>query len=333
MTLAMRTGSAGLGWSFCVCYLQWMFLHRRHRIEPGNCLAHCFVCYWLLALGGCGAVTSRDDGSGLGNSNQPISKLVGFAQISGQGKQPSHARLWRADLAVLPYAIIENDRVHLHNIRDCEYRTEDDYDVRHFSREVLLSEVRSIDFIVVPFKNAPAIAHTMLSFGLANGEYLVFSVEARLEEGEQYAALASANKQFELMWVVGTERDLIRLRTDVRNVDVYLYPTRATPAQAQDVFLAAVARVNEIARSPEFYDLLDNNCTTNIVDMINRLKPGAIPQDIRIVLPGHSDRLAYDLGLLAAQGPFEQVKASSRINLAAQLNANSPRFSQLIRQQ
>lgn len=232
---------------------------------------------------------------------------------------------------VLPYAQIDGDRVHLFNIRDCEYRSEEDYDVRHFDRQVALDSVRSIDFIVVPFKEAPTIAHTMLSFGLNDGEHIVFSVEARLEQGENYAAIAGANKEFELMWVVGTENDLIRLRTEVRDVDVYLYEIDVTPQQASDAFLACVARVNEIARDPEFYDLITNNCTTNIVDMVNSLKPGYIRPDIRVVLPGHSDRLAYDLGLLKKQGPFEHVRASSKINAVARLNADAPNFSAAIR--
>ncbi len=96
----------------------------------------------------------------------------------------SHQRNWRPDLSVLPYAEIRNDRVRLYNIRDCEYRTEESYDVRHFDREILLADVRTIDFIVVPFKETPMLAHTMLSFGMANGEHLVFSVEARLQQGQ-----------------------------------------------------------------------------------------------------------------------------------------------------
>ncbi|WP_197355382.1 Lnb N-terminal periplasmic domain-containing protein [Aureliella helgolandensis] len=274
-----------------------------------------------------------DDRSALAKlAANPVTYIVEDLRSRLPAKEPTHARLWRSDLAVLPYAEIESDRVVLHNIRDCEYRTEEDYDVRHFDRQVFLKDVQSLDFIVVPFKNTPALAHTMLSFGLADGQHLVFSAEARLEQHETYSAVASASKEFELMWIVGTERDLVRLRTEVRNVDVYIYPLKISPVQAQSVFLGAVARVNAIARTPEFYDLLTNNCTTNIVDMVNSLKPDAIPSDIRVLLPGHSDRLAYDLGLLAMPGTFEQVKAASRINLAAHLNAQDPNFSQAIRQ-
>ncbi|MEO8272252.1 MAG: DUF4105 domain-containing protein, partial [Aureliella sp.] len=238
-------------------------------------------CSSIVASAPVGVATAGQASTGrLGR----LASLVGVPR----NKVPSHDRLWRPDLAVLPYAQIEHDRVQLKNIRDCTYRSENDYDVRHFDRQVMLSDVRTIDFIVVPFVNTPLIAHTMLSFGLASGEQIVFSVEARLEQGENYALVAGTNHDYELMWVVGTERDLIRLRTEVRKVDVFLYRTRATPEQVQRVFLAAVARVNQIVRQPEFYDLVSNNCTTNIVDMVNELRPGSVPPDIRVVLPGHS---------------------------------------------
>ena len=309
------------------------------------CATHQLLKRTLLAifvvagatLLGCNALTHRSQSAG--EIDRPTGKWQDKFAATRQRitkarlpeKAPSHQRDWRSDLAVLPYADIRSDRVQLFNIRNCNYRTENDYDVRHFDREIQLSDVRSIDFIVVPFKETPLLAHTMLSFGLADGEHIVYSVEARLQKGQSYAAIGGAMNEFELIYVVGTEKDLIRLRTDVRKVDVYLYPILATPPQVQKVFLAATARVNEISRQPEFYDTLTNNCTTNIVDLINELRPGAIPQDIRVLLPGHSDRLAYDLGLLAVQGPFDQIKAASRINLAAQLNSEASDFSQKIR--
>ena len=294
----------------------------------------------LLLLNGCGRVYSRHNAAEGSVSNLaaegPIasvpSQIRSALDKALPAKQASHVRNWRPDLMVLPYAEIRSDRVYLYNIRDCEYRTEEDYDVRHFDRQVFLSDVQSIDFIVVPFQESAALAHTMLSFGLADGQHIVFSAEARLEQGEGYAALLGATNEYELMWVVGTERDLIRLRTDVRDVDVYMYRLRATPEEVQKLFLGSLARVNEIARRPEHYDLFTNNCTTNIADLVNSLRPGYLPQDLRILLSGHSDKLVYDLGLLAASGPFEQIKAASKINLVAKLHSDAPNFSQAIRQ-
>jgi Domain of unknown function (DUF4105) len=265
-----------------------------------------------------------------GRIAKSVNAVWASTRIKSSSK-PSHDHVWKANLSVLPHAKIDSDRVRLYNIRDTYYRSEDNYDVRHFDRVVMLNEVQSIDFIVVPFKNTPSLAHTMISFGLANGDHIAFSVEARLEQGESYSPLNGSMKSYELMWVAGTERDLIGLRTTIRMDDVYLYRTTVQPEQAKQVFLAAVARVNEIARTPEFYDTLTNNCTTNIVDMVNKLRPGTFQEDIRLVLPGHSDKMLYDHGMIRATGTFEQVRQASRINLAANLNFGSPNFSQLIR--
>jgi len=240
----------------------------------------CTLLGWgvLSTSSGCNSLPTRDlteDGA--------IAKTVGFITAADpETAGPSHDRNWRPDLAVLPYAEIASDRVHLHNIRDCEYRGEEDYDVRHYDRQILLDDVVSIDFIVVPFKEAPAIAHTRLSFGLRDGEHIVFSVEARLEQGEDYSLIPSASGQYELMWVVGTERDLIRLRTDVRDVDVYLYPIKATPEQVRKVFVAGSERINEIAERPEAHDLLKNNFTTHNGGMVKHPKPGTLPSVARV---------------------------------------------------
>ncbi len=293
---------------------------------------------WLVALvivmhlAGCSVIRQPPQPSPQSHGVEDTASPSRFRLTANVRKKvPSHTRVWRPDLLVLPHAEIGLDKIKIYNIRDCHYRTEENYDVRHFDREFALRDVQSVDFIVVPFQNAPLLAHTMLSFGLTNGEQIVVSVEARLEQGESYSAIAGALKDFELIYVVGTERDLIRLRTEVRKVDVYLYRTRVTPEQAQRLLLAMLGRVNELARRPEFYDVITNNCTTNIVQHINELRPGTVPQDIRVLLPGHSDRLAYDLGLLAAQGPFEQIKASSKINLVARLHDDAADFSARLR--
>ncbi len=103
------------------------------------------------------------------------------------------------------------------------------------------------------------------------------------------------------MYLVGRRRTrLIPLRTEVRDVEVFLYQGNAEPDQVQDLLVDMLQRLNKLAKEPEYYDTLTNNCYTNIVDHINRLRPGTIRLDPRVWLPGHSDRLAYGLGLLKA---------------------------------
>ena len=135
------------------------------------------------------------------------------------------------------------------------------------------------------------------------------------------------------MYIIGDERDLILLRTSIRDVEVYLYPGRAEPGQVQDLLVDMLARVNKLQREPEFYDSLTNNCTTNLVNHVNKLRPGRIPFDVRVLLPGHSDRLAYELGLLDIDGRFEYARENAKVNVLAQLNSDSPEFSKRIRRQ
>ena len=244
---------------------------------------------------------------------------------------PSNHRNWTPDLAVLPYVEFDGDRVTLHNIRNCTYQSDENYIVRHYDKTFDLNELESVDFMVVPFKGFPSLAHTMLSFGFANGEQLGVSVEARLEEGERYSPVLGSLRQFELTYVVADERDLIVRRTKHRDVDVYLYETVATPEQTRDLFEDVVRRVNKLYMEPEFYDTLRNNCTTNIARHINRLNPGRVPYELRIALPGFSDHLAYELGLLRRYGSFESTKRRARVTSRANRHAEHREFSTRIR--
>ena len=261
--------------------------------------------------------------------------VAGFVKSGKLAKTTPNldSKNFRADLAMLPFVDFDGDEITIHHVRDCRYRSEDDYDVRHYDMRFQLSDVKTIDFIVVPFKESSLLAHTMLSFGLADGRHFVISVEARLGVEESYSAVAGAGRRFPLMYIIGDERDLILLRTSIRDVEVYLYPGRAEPGQVQDLLVDMLARVNKLQREPEFYDSFTNNCTTNLVNHVNKLRPGRIPFDVRVLLPGHSDRLAYELGLLDIDGRFEYARENAKINVLAQLNADNPEFSKRIRRQ
>ena len=260
--------------------------------------------------------------------------LASFFPAVGGGctsaPRPSNARDWSPDQAVLATADFKRDRVEVRNIRNCTYLTADDYVVDHYDKTFDLDDLETVDFVMVPFKGAPALAHTLLSFGFAGGDYLAVSVEVRKERGETYSVVGGLLQQFEIMYVVADERDAVRLRTDYRHDDVYVYRARATPKQVRALFVDVMKRVNELAKKPEFYDTLTNNCTTNIARHINSLAPDRVPTDPRILLPGYSDRLAYDLGLLETDLPFAQAKKQARV-ASADSRAAAGDFSQAIR--
>lgn len=245
---------------------------------------------------------------------------------------PSNDRAWTPDQAILPTAEFRGNLVKVHNVRYCDYRSDEDFTVRYDERVFDLDEIHSVDFIVAPFPDQPQVAHTMLSFGFDDNEHVAVSVEIRKELGERYSPVNGALRQYELTYVVADERDVIRLRTDQWLQDVYLYRTKATPKQARQLFLNVMRRVNKLAEEPEFYDTLTNNCTTNIVDHINELAPNRIPFDHRIVLPGLADEYAYDLGLIDSPYSFARTKRRAKINSLAYRFRDAPDFSEKIRQ-
>ncbi|XZE21436.1 DUF4105 domain-containing protein [Pirellulaceae bacterium SH449] len=277
---------------------------------------------WVILLTGCGQKVQ---------DRQLLRETGGIRNRFLQKEAQSMGRVWRPDLAILPFAEFKGNKITIRHVRNCRYRTEEDYDVRHYDLTFNLDDVVNVDFIVVPFKETSLLAHTMLSFGLRSGEHFCISVEARLDQGESYSAIGGLRKKFELIYVIADERDVIPLRTNTRDVEVYLYRGRATPDQTQNLLVGMLDRSNKLQREPEFYDLINNNCTTNLVSHVNQLRPGKVPFDWRVILPGHSDRLAYELGLIQSQGSFEQTKKLANITMLARSHSQDPNLSLIIR--
>lgn len=245
--------------------------------------------------------------------------------------QPSNEREWSADQARLASAQIVGERLTLRNVRNAVYRSPQDYDVRWEDRVFDLARLESVWFVVEPFADWRGPAHTLLSFGFGDGEFIAISVEIRKERGESYSPLLGLLRQYELVYVVGDERDLIGLRANHRRDEVYLYPVRATPEAMRALLRSMLERVNALAAQPEFYDTLRNNCTSNIVDHIELIAPGRVPFSFKTLLPAWSDDLAYDLGLIATDLPRERYRAAHRINDLAQAHADREDFSEGIR--
>ena len=269
----------------------------------------------------------------LGYQSSDATPLPGMSSplLTAKLLTPSHDRDWRLDLAVLPYADIDGQQVIVRNVRNCAYESDDDYAVNYYDKRYDLGEIQSVDFIVVPFKDTPSLAHTMLSFGFAGGDHVAVSVEARLEKDEKYSPILGELRQYELMYVVADERDAILRRTKHRGAEVYVYRTIATPEQSRELFMDVMHRVNQLAEVPEFYDTLSNNCTTNIVRHLNRLRPGRVPYDVRVLLPGFSDGLAYELGLLDTSLSFAETRRRARVTDIANRSADSADLSVRIR--
>jgi hypothetical protein len=246
--------------------------------------------------------------------------------------RPSNSRDWSPDTERSVTAVITHDSVDIANVRNANYRSTTDYDVRWENRRYDLRKLESVWFVVEPFSDWRGPAHTFLSFGFSNGEYIAISVEIRKEKGESFSPVGGLLRQYELIYVIGDEHDLIGLRANYRHDDVYLYKMRATSEQVRELFLSMLERANQVAANPEFYNTLSNTCTTNIVEHINSLVPGRIPISYKTLLPAYSDELAFDLGLIDTALSRDTFRAAHKINKMAKRHANDTDFSTAIRQ-
>ena len=242
---------------------------------------------------------------------------------------PSHDRQWRPEVAVMPRAYIDGDHVRLTGVRNFEYRARDDFTVRYEEREVSLSHLTALDFYV-SYWSEGLVGHTFLSFIFDNAPPLSISIETRPEVGEGFAPIASLFKQFELIYVVGDERDLVGVRTNYRHETVYLYRLNGSVDDERRLLLVYLARINELADRPEFYHLLSNSCTINIVRYMNAA--GRVGRfDIRHLFNGLIDSYLYYSGRVDTSLPFDELRRRSLINGAAHAADGAPDFSERIR--
>jgi hypothetical protein len=242
---------------------------------------------------------------------------------------PSHDREWRPEVAVMPRAVIDGDRVRITGVRNFDYRTRNDFTVRYEEREVLLSHLTGVDFYV-SYWSEGLVGHTFLSFIFDNAPPLSISIETRPEVGEGFNPIASLFKQFELIYVVGDERDIVGVRTNHRLETVYLYRLNASPDKVRELLLVYLERINELADRPEFYHLLSNSCTINIIRYLNAAgRKGRF--DIRHLFNGLIDSYLYHSGRVDTTLPFDELRRRSLINEAAQAADDAPDFSQRIR--
>jgi hypothetical protein len=258
--------------------------------------------------------------------------LFAVVLIGWFSMEPSNDRHWQPDVAVLPYATVDGDTITVHNIRNCDYRTETDYTVRYYDRTFELSKLRSFDLFLSDW-GLETIVHTLVSFGFDDDSYLCISIETRKEVGEAYSSLKGFFRQYELTYVVGDERDLVRLRTNYREGEtVYLYRLQGSSLEVvRQIFLDYIRYINRLKEKPEWYNALTGNCTTEIRGH-TRPYAGKVRWDWRILANGYIDELAYELGVIDNTLPFKMLKQRSNINERARAADQDPAFSKRIRE-
>jgi len=254
--------------------------------------------------------------------------LVG-AVVWWSSIQPSFDHDWAPDVEHIVTGTRDGDIVTLNDVRNFDWRSEADFTPGWEARTYDLSKLETVD-LFLSYWSSPAIAHTLVSFGFEGGDHVVFSAEIRKEEGESFSSIGGFFKEFDLALIAADERDIIRLRTNIRGEDVYRYPIHMPQAGMRELFLSYVETGNRLATVPTFYNTVTTNCTTVVFRLLRALDQ-ALPFDYRILLSGYLPGYIYqnqgfETGLTEAE--FRARAAVSALGLAA---GDSPDFSVAIR--
>ncbi|MGC7403238.1 DUF4105 domain-containing protein [Pandoraea pneumonica] len=299
---------------------------------PGPALARYAVIALWVVLGAAAIIALLRVRAGAPLRGWPLAFLIAAIVLIAwwQTLRPSNTRDWAPDVAQLLDPHWNGSQVTLGNVRNFEWRTETDFTPRWETRRYDLDKLVSAD-LVLSYWMGPAIAHTLVSFGFSDGQRVVFSIEIRKKRGQSFSAVGGFFKDFEATLVAADERDILRVRSNVRGEDVHLYRLNIPAAELRKVFVGYLERARDLQRTPEWYNTLTSNCTTIVFELARIIAPG-LPLDYRLLLSGYFAEYAYDQGGLTPGFTYDQLQSRGDFVKRALAAGDSPDFSTLIRQ-
>ena len=248
--------------------------------------------------------------------------------------RPSNDRSWVNDNERMATADFDGDMVTIRNVRDFNWRSTRDFDERWIDVKINLNKMSKIWFVLEYFDPSKRqMAHTIMSFETEDGERIACSIEVRREKGERYHPLKGLFRQYELIYVWATERDVIGVRTRCRKKSVtHLFEAVVLgPGNERRMLESYLRRTNKLSVEPEWYNTITNTCTTNIVGHVNQVYPGRVPRAISILLPGLSPKLLHRNNLVKMTGTLEETLEMSIIDERANSWDESSDFGDWIR--
>lgn len=244
-------------------------------------------------------------------------------------KRPSHDREWELGQEQLPCFSVSGDVLRVESYRNFQWMGEFAAEPRYETRQFDLTKLVDLDVFISHFDPFEGLAHIFLSFGFAGGERLVVSLESRREVGETFSPFLGLFRHYEIIYVVGSEEDLVGARTAWRGERVYRYPTVATPEQSRALLLKLGEDVSGVYAEPRFYNTLTNNCTNAVTRRVEEMSTVKFPFTWKTLLPGYFDEVLYEMGLIRTSGSFAETKEARFIDRAP--DPTQPYFSQRLR--
>ena len=243
---------------------------------------------------------------------------------------PRADRIWQPDMAHIADARIAGDVLTVANVRHFDWRSDTDFTPAWETRRYRLSHLTGAD-LFLSYWAGESIAHAIVSFTFADSDPLAFSIEIRKEKGEIYAPIAGFFKSYELALIAADERDIVKVRSNVRGEDVRLYRLDIRRETALGLLREYAALSRDLTAAPRWYNTLTANCTTVIFGMARRLDP-RVAMDWRILLPGHLPEYLRRHDFVSRAVPLKTLVARAHIGARAAAPPPDAGFSARIRQ-
>lgn len=220
---------------------------------------------------------------------------------------------WRIEQSRAPRVAIHAKEVRITDARRFTWRTERDFDASWCDATYDLAALDRLAFYYVPLNASASIAHVFVSFGFGPDDWMAVSVEARRRPGEDYELKGAILRRYELIYVIGDERDIVGKRAWGERAPVYCWPVKISREALRRFFLATMNRAEQVAVHPEIYGVFANTCATNVA--LNAQRAGSpVRINLDILLSGSMDRLAYAMGVFDTDLSFADAKRAARVD-------------------
>ncbi len=257
--------------------------------------------------------------------------IVLIATVGYFSQRPSHERDWMPEIARLPSFELKGEKLHARDLRNFDWSSSKTFEENWTTGTYDLSHIEGVDVFVVPLGDSDLAAHVMLSFQFEDGQHLAVSVETRPEVGESYSLVGGAARQLELIYLFGTEQDLLGLRILHRGNRVYRFPLEAEKVFAKELLLELCASANDLQANPKFYATLRHNCTTTLLRHVNRLREEPFGIYKEIIFPAQLGKLLYRLGYLDTEHEWQEAKERFRVDERVRNTKDLTDFSKTLR--
>lgn len=206
--------------------------------------------------------------------------------------KPPKTRDWQPDVAQTAWTERDGDRITIHNLRNFDYETGLAPKPRWETRVVNLGDLQAVD-LFINFWGSTLIRHPIVSFQFGDDQHVAISVETRMAQGQSYSTVRGFFKQYDLIYIVADERDVVRVRTNYRHEQLYLYRSSIKPDRARRIFLDCLKTVDALHAPPQFYNAVTSNCTTNVRTHTAATNAKPVPWNWQMLLNGTIDEFVY----------------------------------------